>query len=719
MANSYKNRFSLLGTYNAVPQKLPPFKVNHVGTDTLGNSEFLLSKTYFKLLQSIHHTEILSEALDTGVPPLGMAKKVTSLTAFIKPAAPDDMVLTEIKNNTIDWLNNNLRILTKHYGRIQKDLPLTLSPFSEEALNRALRWARQRYGRRLTPSSITTLRSLLTGPIAVLPPPATPLLISDKTAFPSLPTRPLTASFPFKHHNTLILPSRPLPIPSLLSLPPFSLGLTRRLPPTFTATPAPQPPRKSHPPLPQRLPVVRPRPPLTILPVRTTLTDTIPPISIDHTSVTLPKSLTPGPEPPITSLTCSTPRPSRLFHRKNPVQGQPRPLTFPPVSIPSPPSLTEEIALSVTKQTSTNQCTKKPTLTDTIPPIFIDHTSVTLPKSLTPGPEPPITSLTCSTPRPSRLFHRKNPVQGQPRPLTFPPVSIPSPPSLTEEIALSVIKQTSTDQCTKKQPNLLTFTAEIHPYPPSPPLVPPTGGVFITTGEKETITSSQQAASFLPNASSSSSPSSSLSPPLRLPSPSESSSDDPSGSPSRYQPRLHLHTNRKASTWSLPIRQPVIIMGDSNIARIPKFKLNGIQADSYPGATLRHLTAILLRLTSPRPDIKLILFSIGINNCLREQTALTIIKDTRRLVRLAREKFPQARIVIPLLTVSIRLSANQLLCVKAFNSFIRDNIENVDSRSGYLNQLSLLHFQTTHDNIHWTPETARLMMKDWLIQLDL
>ena len=78
MANSFKNRFSLLGTYNTVPQKPPPSKVNPVGTDTLNNSEFVLSKTYFKLLQAIHHIEILEEALRTGVPPLGMARKVAT-----------------------------------------------------------------------------------------------------------------------------------------------------------------------------------------------------------------------------------------------------------------------------------------------------------------------------------------------------------------------------------------------------------------------------------------------------------------------------------------------------------------------------------------------------------------------------------------------------------------------------------------------------------------
>ena len=73
---------------------------------------------HIKLLQSIHHTEILSEALIKGPPPLGMAKKVAYLTAFIKPASPDDIVLTEIKNNTVNWMNNNLRILQNHYAKI-------------------------------------------------------------------------------------------------------------------------------------------------------------------------------------------------------------------------------------------------------------------------------------------------------------------------------------------------------------------------------------------------------------------------------------------------------------------------------------------------------------------------------------------------------------------------------------------------------------------------
>ena len=186
-----------------------------------------------------------------------------------------------------------------------------------------------------------------------------------------------------------------------------------------------------------------------------------------------------------------------------------------------------------------------------------------------------------------------------------------------------------------------------------------------------------------------------------------------------HRPRIHPHTSRKASAWSLPITKPIVITGDSNLARIPTNRMDDVQIDCFPGATLRHLTAILLKHTLPIPDTEFVLLSIGLNNCLRQQTTITIIKDTRRLIRTARTTFPCARIIVPLLTVSTKLSASQLLCVKSFNDFVKETIEDVDPRAGYLNTLSPLLFQTVHDNIHWTPGTAKSMLDDWLTQLDL
>ena len=325
MANDFRNRFSLLGrpTHLTDPQK--HIKLTPVGTSPSTDLDPKLIKHYFQILQSIHHTEILEESIRTGIPPLGMARKVAQLTAFIKPAAPDDLVLNQIKENTMEYMIVNLKTLIQHYTHTIAKIRTNLGPFNKEALDRALRWAHQRYGRRLTPSSISALRLLLSAPDP--PPPATPLPLSDLGAFPPLPRQPQSTMAPFKHRNTLMLPSRPLTIPSLLTLPTLCPNLTQRFP-----TSAPQPPRPSRVPLPQgpqRLPVTRPRPPPVVPPVRTTAAVIDPPCVVE-TSLGSP---TPDPEPPVTIPASSTPRPNRLSELRK--QLCPSPLS-PALTSPSP-----------------------------------------------------------------------------------------------------------------------------------------------------------------------------------------------------------------------------------------------------------------------------------------------------------------------------------------------------------------------------------------------
>ena len=69
-------RFRVLGTNPTGPHRPPPLRVIPVGTNTIINTDLQLIKTYFKLLQAIHHTEMLEKALLKGAPPLGTAKKV-------------------------------------------------------------------------------------------------------------------------------------------------------------------------------------------------------------------------------------------------------------------------------------------------------------------------------------------------------------------------------------------------------------------------------------------------------------------------------------------------------------------------------------------------------------------------------------------------------------------------------------------------------------------
>ncbi|KAF3850734.1 hypothetical protein F7725_012506 [Dissostichus mawsoni] len=207
----------------------------------------ILTKTYFKLLQAIHHVEILDEAARRGSPPPGMARKAQFLTSFIKPAAPNSRTLKLVEENTSMWMQRNLDILKTHYTDLLRDLSFNLTPFRIDAFDRAIIWARKRYHNKLTPSSISALHSLL-NPSDPLP-STPPFDITNPTSFPPLPPPQRPRRFPPvppRLPNTLTLPSD---IPCLLSVissstslssPPFS-SFGQRCPPTHLRT-GPVPP---------------------------------------------------------------------------------------------------------------------------------------------------------------------------------------------------------------------------------------------------------------------------------------------------------------------------------------------------------------------------------------------------------------------------------------------------------------------------------------------
>lgn len=65
--------------------------------------------------------------------------------------------------------------------------------------------------------------------------------------------------------------------------------------------------------------------------------------------------------------------------------------------------------------------------------------------------------------------------------------------------------------------------------------------------------------------------------------------------------------------WKLKLHQKWLIIGDSNLARIPGFKNPDLQIESYPGANFRHIEAILAKLTTT-PMVEKVVLSVGLNN---------------------------------------------------------------------------------------------------------
>ncbi|KAK3558079.1 hypothetical protein QTP86_009201 [Hemibagrus guttatus] len=64
----------------------------------------------------------------------------------------------------------------------------------------------------------------------------------------------------------------------------------------------------------------------------------------------------------------------------------------------------------------------------------------------------------------------------------------------------------------------------------------------------------------------------------------------------RLEPTKHLRTVRKIFDWEIEVVKPILIIGDSNLARIPQFRDTKVQVDSFPGATFYHVKGVLEKL---------------------------------------------------------------------------------------------------------------------------
>lgn len=131
------------------------------------------TKTYFKLLQAIHHAEIVNRSLETNSFPKGMTNKINKMTSFIKRSSPN--------------LNNLEKVILRdHYDSVISSNLLNIPQFQLEAFNRALKWVRARYAHKLTSSLIETLRSMIMTPYKGEFSPYVAADVHDKD-FPPLP----------------------------------------------------------------------------------------------------------------------------------------------------------------------------------------------------------------------------------------------------------------------------------------------------------------------------------------------------------------------------------------------------------------------------------------------------------------------------------------------------------------------------------------------------
>lgn len=170
------------------------------------------------------------------------------------------------------------------------------------------------------------------------------------------------------------------------------------------------------------------------------------------------------------------------------------------------------------------------------------------------------------------------------------------------------------------------------------------------------------------------------------------------------KPCRHINSRQKLKDWQLTVIRGKLIVGDSNLARIPKVFDPDLQIESYPGATFRH-AASLLEKAAVTSKVQLVVLSFGINH--RQQSLdKTATKQFQMALRAAREKFPAAKIWVPLVNFSRKLKQMEIRKLDTLNRHLK-------THANYIPLLPTFMFKTGPDNIHWATHTAESMLDHW------
>lgn len=176
------------------------------------------------------------------------------------------------------------------------------------------------------------------------------------------------------------------------------------------------------------------------------------------------------------------------------------------------------------------------------------------------------------------------------------------------------------------------------------------------------------------------------------------------------KPIRHINTNRKMLDWSLSVRKKWLIIGDSNLSRIPTYHIPDLQVDSFPGATFLHAETLLNK-ASINTKVEKVVLAFGMNH--RDQKVKeTAIKQLQRAVKAAKDRFPYAEIWIPLINFCRSLPLHQQEALELLNRYIQAHV-------GFIPLLPNTQFTVERGkNIHWTTGTAKAMLQHWKTHLN-
>lgn len=152
-----------------------------------------------------------------------------------------------------------------------------------------------------------------------------------------------------------------------------------------------------------------------------------------------------------------------------------------------------------------------------------------------------------------------------------------------------------------------------------------------------------------------------------------------------------------------------LIIGDSNVYKLPAHNIEDLQVDAFPGGTFRNAD-LLMNKTTSEVTVQKVILAFGINNRV-QKTQETAIKQLQRALRSVRLTFPSADVFVPQVNFSGDLPPKEKLRLTHLNTAIARMCE-------YIPALPAGLFHTGPDHIHWTRATAARIFDNWVHYLN-
>ncbi|KAJ4946548.1 hypothetical protein JOQ06_024213, partial [Pogonophryne albipinna] len=162
------------------------------------------------------------------------------------------------------------------------------------------------------------------------------------------------------------------------------------------------------------------------------------------------------------------------------------------------------------------------------------------------------------------------------------------------------------------------------------------------------------------------------------------------------------HRGNKSLNWDLTPSRDILIIGASNIARLPRVRVARIQVDSFPGANLSQAATLIRRKMPTSPMVQQVVLAFGLND--REQGNPTLLESNfLKLWRAAKDTFPNATIHVPIINISAEAPPRHKENIRGLNHIIFRTGQSIP-------KLRRSAFATVEDKVHWSPATAQAML---------